>query len=218
MGQKVNPYLLRLGPVYGWESRWFAGKQYKKIVLEDYTLRKILMERLRVAGVARIEIDRSINSLKITVFVSRPGIVIGRAGTGLEELKKFLTLELMKMGRTKKQMPKLDIVVEAVKEPYLDAFLVARNVADQLVKRLPHKRVLGQTADRVMQSGAKGVRILLSGRVAGSEIGRKERIQRGTVPLSTIREHVSFAAVPALTKKGYIGVKVWINKPEEKER
>jgi small subunit ribosomal protein S3 len=106
--------------------------------------------------------------------------------------------------------------VEPIKEPYLDAYLVGKNISDQLAKRLPFKRILGQNADRVMAAGAKGVRILLSGRIAGSEIGRREKIQVGTVPLSTIREHVTFASVPSLTKKGYIGVKVWINKPEDK--
>ena len=164
---------------------------------------------------ARIEIERSINSLKIIAFVSRPGIVIGRAGTGLEDLKKFL-ISILTKEKKGKNIPKLDIRVEPVKEPNLDAYLVARNISDQLIRRASYKKVLGQTADRVMTSGAKGVRILLSGRINGAEIGRREKIQQGTVPLSTIRESVSFASVPALTKKGYIGVKVWINKLGEK--
>lgn len=214
MGQKINPLILRLGTVYNWESRWFDKKRYKDILLEDYKLRKALMERLRIAGISRVEIERSINSLKIIVYVSRPGIVIGRAGTGLEELKKFLVAHLM-VGKSKKQMPKLDIQVEPVKEPNLDAVLVARNISDQLIKRLPHKRVLRQAVERAMTSGAKGVRIVLSGRINGAEIGRREKVQVGTVPLSTIREHVSFASSPALTKKGYIGVKVWINLGEK---
>lgn len=215
MGQKVNPLILRLGTIYNWESRWFEKKNYKDVLLEDYKIRKILMEKLRIAGVSRIEIERSINSLKITAYVSRPGIVIGRAGTGLEELKKFL-LKLLSELRKGKNIPKLDIRVEPIKEPNLDAYLVARNIADQLIKRLPFKRILASSAERAMLSGAKGVRIALSGRINGAEIGRREKIQKGTVPLSTIREHVSFASVPALTKKGYIGVKVWINKKEEK--
>lgn len=211
MGQKVNPQLLRLGPLYTWNSRWFDTRRYKEILLEDYKLRTYLMEKLRIAGIARVEIERSINNVKVIIYVSRPGIVIGRAGTGLEELKKAIQSFLF-AGKSKKNQPKLEIKVEPIKEPNLDAYLVARNVADQLVKRLPFKRILGQTSERVMTSGAKGVRIVLSGRIGGAEIGRREKIQVGTVPLSTIRESVNFASVPALTKKGYVGVKVWINK------
>jgi small subunit ribosomal protein S3 len=215
MGQKVNPHILRIGTVYGWESRWFDEKQYKNIVLEDYHLRKRLMERLKIAGIAKVEIERSINSLRVILYVSRPGIVIGRGGTGLEELKKFITQFFVKQ-RSGKNMPKLDIRVEPVKEPNLDAHLVATNIADQLVRRLPFKRILVITADKVMSSGAKGVKILLSGRIGGSEIGRREKIHVGTVPLSTIREDINYAHVPALTKKGYIGVKVWINRATTK--
>lgn len=215
MGQKVNPQLLRLGTIYNWESRWFDEKRYKETLLEDYKLRKALMDKLRLAGVSRIEIDRSINSLKVTAYVLRPGIVIGRAGSGLEDLKKFLTQLLFSL-KAEKTMPKLDIRIEPIKEPNLDAFLVAKNISDQLIKRFPHKRAMLQAAEKVMNAGGKGVRIVLSGRIGGAEIGRREKIQRGTVPLSTIRAYVSFASVPALTKKGYVGVKVWINKPEGK--
>ena len=215
MGNKVNPHVVRLGHLYSWSSRWFDEKKYKDILLEDYNLRKALMERLRVAGVARIEIERSINSLKIIAYVSRPGIVIGRAGTGLEELKKFIGTFFASQKKDK-HTPKLDIRIEPVKEPSLDAYLVARNVADNLIRRLPYKRVLAQAAERVMGAGAKGVRIALAGRIAGSEIGRREKIQKGTVPLSTLRESIHFVSVPALTKKGYIGVKVWIHEGEEK--
>ncbi len=215
MGQKINPHILRLGVLYNWSSRWFSDKRYKETLLEDYTVRKVLMERLRAAGIARVEIERSINSIRVIIYVSKPGMVIGRAGTGLEELQKFLRTKLAAV--SKKNAPKLDIRVEPVKEPNLDAYLVARNIADQLIRRLPHKRVLAQTAERVMGAGAKGVRVVLTGRIGGAEIGRREKIQQGTVPLSTIREHVSFAQVPSLTKKGYIGVKVWINVSEKKE-
>lgn len=216
MGQKVNPRAFRIGPVYDWVSHWFDQKRYKHVLLEDYTIRKKLLERLKPAGVSRVEIDRSINSVKITAFVAKPGMVIGRAGTGLEELKKFLTIVLRSFAKSAKHAPKFDIRIEPVKEPNLDAFLVANTVSDQLAKRLSHKRVLLQAAEKVMGSGAKGVRILLSGRINGAEISRREKVQRGTVPLSTIREHIHFASVPSLTKKGYIGVKVWINKPEDK--
>jgi len=217
MGQKVNPNVLRLKTVFNWESRWFNEKQYKDVVLEDYQLRTMLLERLKTAGIAKIEIERSINNLKLIIYVSRPGVVIGRAGTGLEDLKKYITRYFAKKGKTGKNMPKLELRVEPVKEPNLDSFLVAKNVADQLIKRLPYKRVLNQTAERVMNAGAEGVRILLSGRIGGAEIGRREKIHLGTVPLSTIRENISYASFPALTKKGYIGIKVWIHAAEKQE-
>jgi len=216
MGQKVNAHLIRVGPVFGWESRWFGGKTYKDTLLADYKIRKSLMEKLRFAGVSRIEIDRSINSVKLIAFVSKPGMVIGRSGAGLEELKKFVQTLMLTLVKDKKHMPKLDIVVEPIKEPNLDAYLVAKNVSDQLIKRLPAKRVLGQASERVMGAGAKGVRIILSGRIGGAEIGRREKIQKGTVPLSTIRANINYASAPSLTKKGYIGVKVWIHKEDEK--
>ena len=225
MGQKINPNILRLGPVYNWSSRWFADKNYKETLFEDFELRKALSERLKNSGVSEILIERSINSIKVTVYVSRPGMVIGRAGSGLEELKQFLHAIVLKNGEKNKQSlrpsadglkakQKLDIRVEVepIKEPNLDAYLVAKNISDQLIKRLHQKRIMTQSVERVMGAGAKGVRIVLSGRIGGAEIGRREKMQRGTVPLSTIREHISFASVPALTKKGYIGVKVWINK------
>ncbi len=215
MGQKVNPKLIRIGPVFNWDSRWFDDKRYKDILLEDYYLRRAIQERLKSAGVSKVEIERSINSVKVTVYVLRPGIVIGRAGTGLEELKKFLVSFLTK-GKKIKSAPKLDIRIEAVKEPNLDANLVAKNISDQLIKRLPHKRVLVFAAEKSMNAGALGIRIVLAGRIGGAEIARREKMQRGSVPLSTIRERISYASVPALTKKGYIGVKVWINVPEKK--
>ena len=214
MGHKVNPKLFRLGPVYNWDSRWFDDKNYADTLLEDYTLRKAITERLKMAGVSSVEIERSINSLKITAYVSKPGIVIGRGGAGLEELKKFL-VDLLLKNKTVKQLPKMDIRIEPIKEPNLDAYLVAKNISDQLGRRMPHKRIMAQAVERAMSSGALGIRVLLAGRIGGAEIGRREKLQQGTVPLSTIREHINFASVPSLRKKGYIGVKVWINRKVE---
>ena len=216
MGQKVNPHVIRLGTVHTWSSRWFNERDYKSVVIEDYGLRTMLMQRLKTAGISRVEIERSINSLKIIIYVSRPGIVIGRGGTGLEDLKKRILAFFAKLKKDKKAMPKLDIRVEPVKEPNLDAYLVAVNIGDQLARRLPFKRVLAATAERVMGSGARGVKILLTGRIGGAEIARREKIHLGTVPLSTILADIGYAQVPTLTKKGYIGVKVWIHRPEEK--
>jgi small subunit ribosomal protein S3 len=214
MGHKVNPKLFRIGPVLNWDSVWFDDKNYKTTLLEDYNLRKAIIERLKNAGVSTVEIERSINSLKITAYVSKPGIVIGRGGAGLDELKKFLVDILMKTRKGKKNLPKMDIRIEPIKEPNLDAYLVAKNISDQLARRMPHKRVMVQSVERAMGSGAKGIRIILSGRINGAEIARKEKLQQGTVPLSTIRENVTYASVPSLTKKGYIGIKVWINTKE----
>lgn len=208
MGQKVNPYGFRLGTVFTWSSRWFASDaRYKVLLLEDAILRKALEKRLRSSQLGRIEIERSINRIDITLNVTRPGMVIGRGGTGLEELKKFVTKLLTK---DKKQPVKIDIKIEPIKEPNLDAKIVAANIAEQLVKRMPHKRIVLQTIERIMGAGAKGARVMLSGRIAGAEIARREKYQKGTVPLSTIREEVDFASMPSLTKSGYIGVKVWI--------
>jgi|ERR1035437_3119777 small subunit ribosomal protein S3 len=214
MGQKVNAKILRLGPVFNWSSRWFEDKKYKEKLLEDYKLRKALMLKLSPAGISEIEIERSINNLRITAYVSKPGMVIGRGGTGLEELKVYIQKNLIKGSAIKNQF-KLDIRVEQIKDANLDPYLVAKNIAEQLIRRLPAKRVLNSTAEKVMGSGAKGIRVVLSGRIGGAEIGRREKLQQGTVPLSTIRANIGYASYPALTKKGYIGVKVWINRPEE---
>ncbi|OGH20071.1 MAG: 30S ribosomal protein S3 [Candidatus Levybacteria bacterium RIFCSPHIGHO2_02_FULL_37_13] len=214
MGQKVNPRLIRLGPVYNWSSRWFDDKRYKETLLEDRKIRLALMEKLKIAGISEVQIERSINSLRLTIYVSRPGIVIGRGGSGLEDLKKFI-YGVLDVKKNKGSLLKIDTRIEAIKEPNLDAHLVASNIADQLIKRLPHRRVMVQAVGKIMAAGAKGVRIVISGRVGGAEIGRREKMQQGTVPLSTIRERIQFASVPALTKKGYIGVKVWINRGDK---
>lgn len=217
MGQKIHPRGFRLGPLYTWTSRWFASnKQYKDFLLSDITLRKVILARLKSAGVALVELERSINKIKVTIHVSRPGVVIGRGGSGLEELKKFIEQFLIQGAKHKNvQMKeqgkvKVEVAVEPVKEPNLSAYLVGNNLADQLIRRMPHKRVCVQTVERVMSSGAQGVRIVLAGRIAGAEIARREKYQAGSVPLSTIREQVDYASVPALTKSGYIGIKVWI--------
>lgn len=208
MGRKVNPVGFRLGVSTTWGSKWYASdSQYKKFVLEDYRLREYLFEKLKFAGLSRVEIGRSINKIDIMLHVARPGVVIGRGGSGLEDLKKFIVTFLSKGKKTKL---KIELKVEPIKEQDLDAFLVAQSVSNRLLKRLPHRRVVKQTIDRVMSAGAKGVLIMLSGRIGGAEISRREKYQEGSMPLSTIRENVQYASVPALTKSGYVGVKVWI--------
>lgn len=214
MGQKINPKGFRIGPVFNWTSRWYAdSRDYGRTLLADVALRRELGAKLKTAGLALIEIERSINKIKVTVHVSRPGVVIGRGGSGLETLKKFIEEVLAKklpMTMGKGQGVKVDIAVEPVKEPNLNATLVATTISDQLVRRMPHKRVCNQAVERVISAGAKGVRIILGGRINGAEIARREKFQSGTIPLSTIREDIDFASIPALTKSGYIGVKVWI--------
>jgi len=221
MGQKIHPYGFRLGPLYTWISRWYADdSRYADMLLQDVLLREALTKRLKPAGLALVEIERSINKIRVILHVSRPGLVIGRGGTGLEEVKKFIEGELSLVAREKRlakavfdrSKMKVEVVVEPVKEPNLSAQIIAVNIGDQLVKRMPHKRVCMQTIDRVMTAGARGVKIKLAGRIAGAEISRRETYKAGTIPLSTIRESVEYAEVPALTKSGYIGVKVWICK------
>ncbi len=212
MGQKVNPIALRLGIHHGFKSiGYYSKKTYAVTVLSDIKIREALFKRLKQAGIGEVIIERSVSSIKLTIYVTRPGIVIGRGGTGLEELKK----EIVKMlGITNKQKnaKKIELKVEPIKDPNLSAYLVAVNICDQLIRRMPAKRVMKQAVDKVKSSGAKGVRIVLSGRIGGAEIGRRERLQSGKVSLSTIREDIDYAQVPALTKSGYVGVKVWINK------
>lgn len=214
MGQKVNPIALRLGIHHDFKSvGYYSKSQYAKTVLKDIKVREALMKKLRPAGVGDIIIERSASSIKIIIFVMRPGIVIGRGGSGLEELKREI-VKLLQVNETAqaKSSQKVELRVEPIKEPNLSAYLVATNIAEQLARRMPFKRIVKQSLDRIMQSGAKGARIVLSGRINGAEIGRRERSQIGKVSLSTIRENIDFASVPSLTKSGYIGVKVWINK------
>jgi small subunit ribosomal protein S3 len=207
MGQKVHPYAHRLGHFYPWKSRWFSkGPLYRQYLIDDLNVREFLMRNLKVAGVTQVEIERTIDHIAIKIHVCRPGVVIGRGGVNLEMVQK----KLMKlMGVSDPGKLKLDIL--EVERPYLSARVVAVSIADQLIKRMPHRRVVSRAIDRVMESGAKGVKIELSGRIAGAEISRTEKYGRGTVPLQTLRSRIDYAQIPALTKSGYVGVKVWIH-------
>lgn len=206
MGQKVHPTGLRLGILYDWSSRWFASnKEYRTVLYEDILLRRALFEKLRGAGVNRVDIERSINRVDVTVWVARAGLVIGRGGTGLEELKKFI------ISKVKVADPKMvNVRVQNVEKPDLSAHLLANFAAEQLGKRMPSRRVMNQVVERALRSGAKGVRIVLSGRIAGAEIARTEKRQQGSIPLHTIRSDIDFARIDVRAKSGMIGVKVWV--------
>ena len=211
MGQKVNPIGFRLGNMYTWSSRWFAtGKFYAQYLLEDRGIRLFLMTNLKAAGISKVEIERSFDKRTIIIHVSRPGVAIGRGGTGIEQLKATL-VKKFKIDDPKK----LEIKFEEVKNPDLDAYLIAINVADQLERRIPFRRVINQSLERIKRSGAKGARISVSGRLGGSEIARRETLKYGAIPLHTIRANIDFAKIDAkVPRAGIVGVKVWISKGE----
>jgi small subunit ribosomal protein S3 len=170
-----------------------------------------LQDKLKMAGIVLVKIDRSINKIRISIEVSRPGVVIGRGGSGLELLKK----DLCKMVSVVDPEKNLELDVEEAKDPELSAVLVAGKVAGQLEQRMPHRRVVNKAIEKVMMSGAKGVKIVLSGRVAGADIGRTEVYKQGAIPLQKLRADVDYAQVPSLTRMGYVGVKVWVYKGEQ---
>lgn len=212
MGQKINPIGFRLGILTPWDARWFApNKKYAGLLKEDIKIRELLMKKLRPAGISKIEIERAVGKVKIMIHVTRPGVLIGKGGSGLLDLKKFLMKELKI-----KDENKLEIAPMDVRAPDLQAYLVAQNLAEQLVRRMPAARIMNQAIERVMQAGAKGVKVVLSGRIGGAEIARREWKAAGSIPLHTLRANIDFAVYPALTKSGYVGVKVWINKGESK--
>lgn len=214
MGQKVNPFGFRLGPLYTWKSRWYADANgYKSQVLEDHQVRQFLKDKLTGAGLSQVEIERSINTMKITLHVSRPGVVIGRGGANLEQLKTDL-LKLLKINPKDVKIRKLELKVEEIKNPDLQAVLVLERIKDQLAKRYPHRRAVSQAIEKVMGAGAKGVKIVLSGRIGGAEIGRQEKYSQGSIPSQTLRADIDYAESPAYTRSGYVGIKVYIYRGE----
>ncbi|PIS15761.1 30S ribosomal protein S3 [Candidatus Roizmanbacteria bacterium CG09_land_8_20_14_0_10_41_9] len=210
MGQKVHPKGLRLGVTNNWSSRWFFSqkKAYREAVISDAHIRKFLMKKLSFTSVTQVDIERAINKIILIIYSVKPGMIIGRGGKGLEEIKHHI-VNFLRLGSKGKET-KIDLKIEPVKKPYLNAYFVAQTIAEKLVRNFPHRSVVHNALNRVMEAGAKGVKIQLGGRIAGSEISRREKYFVGTVPTSTIREDVDFAIYPSLTKSGYIGVKVWI--------
>ncbi len=213
MGQKVNPVGFRVGITQAARSKWFAAKgQYGDLLLEDKKLRELLNTELKNAGLVKVEIERSVNALKLAIFVSRPGVVIGKGGTSLEALKK--KIEALLAVDKKSEKTKIDIKVEEVKKPDLSAKLVAERISDQIVKRFPHRRAISQALEKASAAGAKGIKIQLSGRIGGAEIARTEKYFEGSIPTQTLRANIDYYETPIHTKSGYVGIKVWIYKGE----
>ncbi|MCL5256976.1 MAG: 30S ribosomal protein S3 [Chloroflexi bacterium] len=203
MGRKVHPTGFRLGVVRQWQSKWFAEKGYTEQLHQDIHLRQLIHGRLRNAGVSLIEIQRSANQIDVTIHTSKPGIVIGKSGANVDMLKSELEQETGK---------KVRLNIEEIRQPELDAQLVAESIAEQLSKRVSYKRAMKQSVMRSMRLGAKGVKIKLSGRLAGAEMARTVTDMSGRVPLHTIRADIDYGQVHAHTTYGRIGVKVWIYK------
>lgn len=211
MGQKVHPLGFRVGITKPWDSRWmFSDKKiFRESLLEDILIREGIMDRFKFAIVTRVEIERAINKLIIIIHAVKPGMLIGRGGKGLEEVKQFIT-DTMKKKNTGKDIQKIDIKIEPIKKPYLSSFYVASDIAGKLARNLPHRLVVHQALDRVKEAGAKGVKIQLGGRIGGATISRTEKYTQGTIPTSTIREDIDYTSYASKTKSGYVGVKVWI--------
>ncbi|AEF93122.1 ribosomal protein S3 [Desulfotomaculum nigrificans CO-1-SRB] len=206
MGQKVNPKGLRIGIIKDWEGKWFADKRnYSNLLIEDVKIREFIKKKLYQAGIAKIQIERAANRVKVSIHTAKPGIVIGRGGAEVEALRK----QLEKM--TGKQV---NVNIVEVKTPEIDAQLVAENVAAQLEKRIAFRRAMKQTVQRALRLGAKGIKIACSGRLAGAEIARTEWYSEGKVPLHTLRADIDYGFAEANTTYGKIGVKVWIYKGE----
>lgn len=205
MGQKVHPKGLRIGIIRDWDARWYAGRNFSELLIEDIKLRRYIKKRLYAAGISGIEIERAANRIKVAIHTAKPGIVIGRGGTEVENLRK--TLEKM----TKKQV---SVNIVEIKKPELEAQLVAESVAAQLEKRISFRRAMKQAVSRAMRLGAQGIKIGCSGRLAGAEIARSEWYSEGKVPLHTLRANIDYGIAEANTTYGKIGVKCWIYKGE----
>lgn len=205
MGQKVNPVGLRLGVIKSWDSKWYAGKNYSDYILEDYNIRKYLNKKLGHAGISKIEIERSSKRVRLRIFASRPGIIIGKKGAEIlvlkQELEKQISHEVM-------------IDIQEVRKPEIDANLIAESVAQQIIKRVAFRRAMKRGVASAMRFGAMGVKIICSGRLGGAEIARREWYREGRVPLHTLRADIDYGFTEALTTYGIIGIKVFVFKGE----
>jgi small subunit ribosomal protein S3 len=212
MGHKVHPYGFRLGVSRTWTAKWYADKDYTDLLKEDISIRQLMTNRLANASVSGVEIERGINHVTVTIHTAKPGIVIGKGGANVELLRQ-------QVGALTNRKVKLE--VKEIRQPELDAALVAANISQQLARRIAFKKAMKQSIQRTMKAGAKGVKIAVAGRLGGSEMARREWDKEGRIPLGTLRADISYAQVHALTTYGRIGVKVWIYRgevPVEKPR
>ncbi len=210
MGRKVHPKVFRLSTIYKWDSKWFAPRRdYVKSLSEDVKLRAFLKDQLKDAGVDAVTIDRNRDKITINVTSAKPGFIIGRAGAGIEELKKKLMKKFYRGRRVN-----LQINIQEVSRPALAARIVAQQVAREIENRLPYRRSIKMAVERVMKGGAKGVKVMVSGRLNGADIARKEMVSKGSIPLHNLRADVDFARIMARTIYGAVGVKVWIYRGE----
>ncbi|MGE5613422.1 MAG: 30S ribosomal protein S3 [Bacillota bacterium] len=206
MGQKVNPHGLRVGIIKDWDTKWYASdKNFGELLVEDNKIRKYIKEKLFVSGISRIEIERAANKIKVNVHTAKPGLVIGKGGAGIEELRKEIE------NLTGKSVL---VNITEIKTPEMDAQLVAENIAAQLEKRISFRRAMKQAMSRAMKLGAKGIKTAVSGRLGGAEIARTEHYHEGTIPLQTLRADIDYGFAEANTTYGKIGVKTWIYKGE----
>ncbi|MBL9122112.1 MAG: 30S ribosomal protein S3 [Planctomycetaceae bacterium] len=203
MGQKVNPVGFRVGIMEGSKSRWYASKkEFSELLVEDFKLRKFIKSKYRFAGIPKIEIERTRDEVKVTLFTARPGVIIGRKGQEVERLQEELQGLI---GR------RINIKIEEVQRPELQAQLVAEDIADQLAKRASFRRTMKRAMEQTMEAGAKGIKIQLAGRLGGSEMARCEKQNAGSIPLSTLRAKIDYGFTEAKTAQGHIGVQVWVN-------
>lgn len=207
MGQKVNPKSLRIGIINSWDSNWFAGKhQYKKLLHEDLRIRDFIKKYFKEGHISKVEILRDANTTNLIVHTSRPGAIIGRQGEGIEKFQE----ELGKNFRPKR----FSVTIKEIKNPDLDAYIVAENIARQVTRRVSYRRAVKSAVQRAMETGAKGIKISIKGRLNGVEIARSETFTEGKIPLHTLRANIDYALYPAWTTYGTIGIKVWIYKGE----
>ena len=205
MGHKVHPTGFRVGVIYDWQAKWYASKDYSLLLHEDLAIRSLIFKRLREASISKVEIERNANAATVTIHTARPGIVIGRGGQRVDELRN--KLEQLSKRRVR-------VNIQEIRQPELDAHLVARSVADQLEHRVAHRRAMKQAVQRSVQRGAKGIKIRVGGRLGGSEMSRNETEKDGRIPLHTLRADIDYGQTEAHTTFGRIGVKVWIYKGE----
>lgn len=205
MGQKVNPNGMRIGVIKGWDSNWYADKDYEKFLLEDIKIREFIKEKLFLSGISKVEIERASNKISISIHTAKPGMVIGRQGSNIELLKG--DLKKMTAGN-------IDINIVEVKQPDMDATLVAESIASQLERRIAFRRAMKQAIGRTMRMGALGIKVQCGGRLGGAEIARSESVREGSIPLHTLRANIDYGTAEAHTTYGRIGVKVWIYKGE----